>query len=185
MMEFAQHLRVRAKGRMLGSSVAPDVGAFPRHCLCSEWDLWPPAERATDQGFQLVLPNHARKSLTGFRSFPHICAGCFRSHCCALSGGRSSSSLYAWEETCLVLFDDVPTWKTKHIKTLISPIKVSAWCTPSYECSLCSGGITSCSHFSFPQMDPLLVFWLLPVPLLEFFLVLSYYQPTGRVCAWS
>lgn len=71
MMEFVQHLRVRAEGRMLGSA-ASDVGAFVRHCL------WPPAEQAMDQGFQLVVLSCARQSLTGFRSFPHVCAECFR-----------------------------------------------------------------------------------------------------------
>lgn len=107
-----QHLRVRAEGRTRGS----EAGAFPRCCLCSEWDSRPPAGWAADQGFLLVAPSYAKKSSMAFwvRVFHASVLSALESRCHVLPPeGRCSSSLYTLEEIYLVLFDDVPTWKKK------------------------------------------------------------------------
>lgn len=93
------------------------------------------------RGFCWWCPVMPKKSSTGFGSFPHVCAECFRKLvlCPPLEGGAVAICTHG-RRPAFYLMTFLPE-KQNHTKTYISQMKVNACCTLSYECFLCSGGI--------------------------------------------
>lgn len=146
MMEFVwtpQHLCVRTKGRTWGSLAAIWRGCFSQALLVLWMRLVATSRMSYGPGVSAGgAQSCQKKSSAGFGSFPRVCAECFRKPLlCPPPEGGAVAVYTRGRRPGFYLMTFLPE-KQNHTQTYISQMKVNACCTLSYECFLCSGGIT-------------------------------------------